>query len=237
MKEKNISLCGKVVHGRGIGKLVGSPTANLEILSKDNPPILGVYASSVCWNEKTYYAVTHIGKRPTIDNDENISIEVHLLNFNQDIYGEKLLVELYTKLREPQKFSDLSALLNQMRRDCIATREFFNLDDLPTKLYMDIEKHKVSVENTEVFLSMKEFDILYLLYSNPDVTFSKEQIYQAVWHEFSNDYFHAVENTIYQIRKKLRPYLRYMDCIKTVVGYGYKFQLNSKASRASQRSR
>ena len=237
MKEKNISLCGKVVHGRGIGKLVGSPTANLEILSKDNPPILGVYASSVCWNEKTYYAVTHIGKRPTIDNDENISIEVHLLNFNQDIYGEKLLVELYTKLREPQKFSDLSALLNQIRRDCIATREFFNLDDLPTKLYMDIEKHKVSVENTEVFLSMKEFDILYLLYSNPDVTFSKEQIYQAVWHEFSNDYFHAVENTIYQIRKKLRPYLRYMYCIKTVVGYGYKFQLNSKASRASQRSR
>ena len=237
MKEKNISLCGKVVHGRGIGKLVGSPTANLEILSKDNPPILGVYASSVCWNEKTYYAVTHIGKRPTIDNDENISIEVHLLNFNQDIYGEKLLVELYTKLREPQKFSDLSALLNQIRRDCIATREFFNLDDLPTKLYMDIEKHKVSVENTEVFLSMKEFDILYLLYSNSDVTFSKEQIYQAVWHEFSNDYFHAVENTIYQIRKKLRPYLRYMDCIKTVVGYGYKFQLNSKASRASQRSR
>lgn len=42
MKEKNISLCGKVVHGRGIGKLVGSPTAYLEILSKDNPPILGV---------------------------------------------------------------------------------------------------------------------------------------------------------------------------------------------------
>ena len=76
-----------------------------------------------------------LGKRPTIDNDENISIEVHLLNFNQDIYGEKLLVELYIKLREPQKFSDLSALLNQIRRDCIATREFFNLGDLPTTLY------------------------------------------------------------------------------------------------------
>ncbi|MDO4286360.1 MAG: riboflavin kinase [Eubacteriales bacterium] len=237
MKEKNISLCGKVVHGRGIGKLVGSPTANLEILSKENTPIPGVYASSVCWKEKTYYAVTHIGNRPTIDNDENISIEVHLLNFNQDIYGEKLLVKLCTKLREPQKFSDLSALLNQIRRDCIATRKFFALGDLPTALYMDIEKHKVSVENTEVFLSTKEFDILYLLYSNPDVTFSKGQIYQAVWHELSNDYFHAVENTIYQIRKKLRLYLNDQDCIKTVVGYGYKFQMNSKISRASQRSR
>lgn len=237
MKEKNTSLCGKVVHGRGIGKLVGSPTANLEILSKESIPTPGVYVSSVYWNEKTYYAITHIGKRPTIDNDENISIEVHLLNFNQNIYGEKLLVKLYIKLREPQKFNDLSTLLNQIRRDCIATREYFNLDDLSAALYMDIEKHKVSVGNTEIFLSTKEFDILYLLYSNPDVTFSKGQIYQAVWHELSNGYFHAVENTIYQIRKKLRPYLNDLDCIKTVVGYGYKFQTNSKTSQASQRSR
>ena len=104
-------------------------------------------------------------------------------------------------------------------------------------LSIDLRLRRVKREETEIALTPKEFDILYLLYSNPDVTFSKEQIYQAVWHEFSNDYFHAVENTIYQIRKKLRSYLRYMDCIKTVVGYVYKFQLNSKASRASQRSR
>lgn len=236
MKEKNVYLRGKVVHGRGIGKLVGSPTANLEVSTKDNIPMPGVYISSVFWNEKTYYSITHIGKRPTIDNDESISVEVHILNFNQDIYGENLLVRLYTKLREPQKFGDLSALLDQIRRDCIATRKFFGLNDSPLTLCMDIEKHRVSVENRDVFLSTKEFDILYLLYSNPDVTFSKEQIYQAVWHEFSNGCLHAVENTIFQIRKKMRPYLNDLDCIKTVAGYGYKFQMNSKASRASQRS-
>lgn len=232
MKGKNISLRGRVVHGRGIGKLVGSPTANLEASSKEDIPTPGVYVSSVFWNEKTYYAITHIGKRPTVDNDENISIEVHLLNFNQDIYGENLLVRLYTKLREPQKFSDLSALLNQIRRDCMAARNFFGLDDLPATLCMDIEKHRVSVGNTEIFLSTKEFDILYLLYSNPDVIFSKEQIYQAVWHAFSNGCFHAVENTIFQIRKKLRPYLNNLNCIKTVVGYGYKFSYESPIKTA-----
>lgn len=232
MKGKNISLRGRVVHGRGIGKLVGSPTANLEVSSKEDMPTPGVYVSSVFWNEKTYYAITHIGERPTVDNDENISIEVHLLNFNQDIYGENLLVRLYTKLREPQKFSDLSALLNQIRRDCMAAKKFFHLDDLPATLCMDIEKHRVSVGSTEIFLSTKEFDILYLLYSNPDVTFSKEQIYQAVWHEFSNGCFHAVENTIFQIRKKLRPYLNNLSCIKTVVGYGYKFSYESSIKTA-----
>ena len=95
---------------------------------------------------------------------------------------------------------------------------------------------KVVRDGEEISLTPKEFDILYLLYSNPDVTFSKEQIYQAVWHEFSNGCLHAVENTIFQIRKKMRPYLNDLDCIKTVAGYGYKFQMNSKASRASQRS-
>lgn len=235
MKEKNVLLRGKVVHDRGIGKLVGSPTANLEVSPKDSIPMPGVYISSVLWNKKTYYAVTHIGKRPTVDNDERISVEVHLLNFNQDIYGENLLVCLYTKLREPRKFNDFSALLDQIRQDCIATRTFFGLNDLSPVLCMDIEKHKVSVGNKDIFLSMKEFDILYLLYSNPDITFSKEQIYQAVWHELSNGCFHPVENTIFQIRKKLRPYLNDFDYIKTVVGYGYKFQINSKTNRASQR--
>lgn len=65
-----MSLQGIVVHGRGIGKLVGSPTANLELSSKENIPAPGVYVSSVLLNEEAYYAITHIGKRPTVDNDD-----------------------------------------------------------------------------------------------------------------------------------------------------------------------
>lgn len=224
--QKIIVLQGKVIHGRGIGKLVGSPTANLELLQGSAIPEQGVYTSRILLNGQSYYGVTHIGKRPTVDNDENVSVEVHFLNFNQEIYGEVIRVQLYMKLREPQKFNDLSALLNQIRHDCIETRKFFRLNDLPASLYMDIEKHRVSIGKEEISLSSKEFDVLYLLYSNPDVTFSKEQMYEDVWHELPNGCFHAVENTIFQIRKKLRPHLGGTNCIKTIVGYGYRFQTN-----------
>lgn len=221
--DKIIIIQGIVVHGRGIGKLVGSPTANLGELRSTEIPAPGVYTSLIFWNKQIYHGITHIGKRPTVDTDENISIEVLFFNFSRDIYGDIIRVQLYTKLREPQKFSDLTALLNQIRRDCIATRKFFGINDLSQALYMDINKHLAIVGKAEVFLSTKEFDILYLLYSNPDITYSKEQIYEAVWHECSNGCFHAVENTIFQIRKKIRPHLNGTDCIKTVVGYGYRF--------------
>ena len=90
---------------------------------------------------------------------------------------------------------------------------------------MDIKTHSVKVDNQQLSLSKKEFDILYMLYSNPQVAFTKEQIYEAVWHEASNGYCHAVENTIFQIRKKIKVYSAQHDFIKTVVGYGYRIQL------------
>ena len=73
--------------------------------------------------------------------------------------------------------------------------------------------------------SVKEFDVLYMLYSNPGMAFTKQQIYEAVWHEKANGYFHAVENTIFQIRKKIKKYSSDKNYIKTVVGYGYKFEV------------
>lgn len=88
---------------------------------------------------------------------------------------------------------------------------------------IDIKKHLVKVDGKEVFLSTKEFDVLYMLYSNPEVTFTKEEIYQAVWHEPSNGYCHAVENTVFQIRKKTATIVKGLTFIKTVAGYGYKY--------------
>ena len=77
----------------------------------------------------------------------------------------------------------------------------------------------------DINFSVKEFDVLYMLYSNPGMAFTKQQIYEAVWHEASNGYCHAVENTIFQIRKKIKVYSVQHDFIKTVVGYGYRIQL------------
>lgn len=75
-----------------------------------------------------------------------------------------------------------------------------------------------------VWRSATEFKLLHLLYLSPDVTFTKKQIYETVWREPANDHLHAVENTVFQIRKRLRPYCKEHEYIKTVTGYGYRFQ-------------
>lgn len=216
-------LTGEVIHGRGIGKLVGMPTANLQISSKIDLPPSGVYVTKIEYKGGTYCGVTNIGTRPTIDNDSEISVETHILNFNQKIYGEQLEISLFKMLRRISKFEDFSALLEQIRKDCIATQEFFGIKKTYSRLQMDIEKHLTKIDNHTVFLSNKEFDVLYMLYSNPDVTYTKEQIYEAVWHEPSVGCCHAVENTVFQIRKKCKAITGSIEFIKTLVGYGYKF--------------
>ena len=212
---------GTVIHGRGIGKLIGMPTANLEIRQEQVLPEAGVYIAQVLLDGQIFCGVTHVGRRPTVDNDRDISVETHILNFNQDIYGRGIELRLYKKIRSPEKFENLSLLLDQIRVDCLSAREYWGIAEIESRLHMDIRTHQVKVDRKEICLSNKEFDVLYMLYADPEVVFTKEQIYEAVWHEPSNGYCHAVENTIFQIRKKLRPYARSHHFVKTVVGYGY----------------
>lgn len=216
---------GTVIHGRGIGKLVGMPTANLNLDQKDKFPAAGVYISKVFLESKTYCGITHIGKRPTVDNDNDISVETHILNFSKDVYGCSMEIQLFTRLRSPQKFDNLTLLLEQIRKDCISVREYWGINQPASRLFIDINTHAVKIDEHQIYLSVKEFDLLYLLYSNPDVTFTKKQIYEAVWHEPANDRYHAVENTIFQIRKKTKQISLSHDFIKTAVGYGYKINL------------
>jgi len=217
------SLSGKVIHGRGIGKLVGAPTANLQISSQDILPPVGVYIAEIVLEKQTYHGVTNIGTRPTVDNDKDISIETLIINFRKDIYGQNMEIRLFKKLRTPQKFDDFSMLLAQIRQDCIAAQDFFGIKSVISQLHMDIEKYQVTIDGQLIYLSRKEFDVLYLLYSNPDAAFRKEQIYESVWHEISAGHCHAVENTIFQIRKKLKTHGNKKDFIKTIAGYGYQF--------------
>lgn len=214
---------GIVIHGRGIGKLVGTPTANLKVENEKQLPENGVYITRIFLDNQIYYGITHIGTRPTVDNDTDISVETHILNFSRDLYGSKIEIQLFEKLRNPMKFDNLSLLLEQIRLDCLSVQEFWGIDYSASRLTIDIKKHLVKVDGKEVFLSTKEFDVLYMLYSNPEVTFTKEEIYQVVWHEPSNGYCHAVENTVFQIRKKTATIVKGLTFIKTVAGYGYKY--------------
>lgn len=216
------TLTGTIIHGRGIGKLIGMPTANLKVENESKLPETGVYITKALLNNSTYYGITHIGMRPTIDNDHDTSVETHIFNFNRDIYGRRMEIKLYIKIRSTRKFEDLSQLLGQIRLDCLSAQEYWGIKPVLSGLYMDAAKHQVKIGCEEIYLSSKEFDILYLLYSNPEIVFTREQIYEAVWHEASNGYCHAVENTIFQIRKQLKLYSEAHDFIKTVIGYGYK---------------
>lgn len=98
MKRFPVSvLQGIVIHGRGIGKLVGMPTANLKVVNESDLPEAGVYISKVMLDSNVYYGITHIGTRPTIDNDRDLSVETHILNFNKEIYGNTMEIQLYRK--------------------------------------------------------------------------------------------------------------------------------------------
>ncbi len=72
-------------------------------------------------------------------------------------------------------------------------------------------------------MGYSRISVLYLLWSHPDISFTKENIYETVWQEPSNQSCHAVENTVYQIRKKLRPFTCGHETIKTITGFGYKY--------------
>ncbi len=217
------SLAGTVVHGRGIGKLVGMPTANLEPVPGTLLPPVGVYLTRILLEGREYLGVTNVGARPTIDRDPEVTVETHLLNFSGDLYGRELKILLYERLRSPLRFPDFSQLLDQIRRDCDTARKFFGVSLPCYPLFMDAQRHLAKLGETELSFSPKEFDLLYLLYSNPDTAFTQVQLYEAVWHQPANGFCHPVENTVFQIRKRLRPYPQGKGLIRTIPRYGYKY--------------
>lgn len=121
------SLHGTVVEGQKIGRQIQFPTANIEASDPDKiVPGYGVYAVQAKVQNKTYTGMLNIGSRPTINNNaDHRSIEVHLLDFDSDIYGEFIEVNFFKKLREEQKFSSLDTLKTQLSLDKEDTIRFF----------------------------------------------------------------------------------------------------------------
>jgi riboflavin kinase / FMN adenylyltransferase len=115
------SLIGKVVAGQQMGRKLGFPTANLQLHPQKFLPRDGVYAVQVInLADEPIAAVMNIGLRPTLAGDKQRTVEVHLLNWSGDLYGQELCVHLVKFLRPEQKFDSLDALKQQIAIDCTA---------------------------------------------------------------------------------------------------------------------
>lgn len=121
------SLEGKVIHGEHRGNRLGFPTANLDIAPDRLLPAKGVYATRAFVNEKKYTAVTNIGVRPTFANPlEFPRVEPHLLDLQEDLYGDFLKLELIEYLRPEETFNSPTELIAQVNRDIEKTKEVIN---------------------------------------------------------------------------------------------------------------
>ena len=113
-------LTGVVVLGKQLGRTIGFPTANLKLPGDKFIPRRGVYsvkAFGILPAQQPVFGVMNIGNRPTVDG-QDISVEVHLFDWDGDLYGETLTVSLESFIRPEQKFASLDALKEQITRDC-----------------------------------------------------------------------------------------------------------------------
>lgn len=117
-------MVGEVIHGKAIGRTVGMPTANLSVLKEKVRPGEGVYGANVIVNGAMHIAVANIGKRPTVDDFDYTSIEAFILDFDEDIYGEEIVIEIFKKIRPVIKFENLQAVKNQVDKDVKFIREY-----------------------------------------------------------------------------------------------------------------
>ena len=113
---RDMKLTGRVVQGRQVGRTIGFPTANLQLVK---PAIIhqGVYGVRVVRKGQVYVGMMNIGTCPTIAADHVQTIEVHLIDFEGDIYGEVLDVHIAFFIREEKKFASLELLVQQLHED------------------------------------------------------------------------------------------------------------------------
>ena len=120
------SIAGRVLYGQQLGRTIGAPTANVQ-LKRVNPPLHGVYRVSVELDGVLQKGVANIGKRPTVKSDGKAHLEVHLFDFDGDLYGRRLDVVFHEKLREEQRFDSLDALQAAIKADFAAARAQWGL--------------------------------------------------------------------------------------------------------------
>lgn len=115
---RNYTLTGKVIYGDRRGKTMGFPTVNIKPSDINKLiPANGVYFVKVYVNDNDYFGMMNIGYRPTVNNERQIFLEIHLLDFNEDIYDETITVEFIDFIRHEQKFGSIEELTVQLKKD------------------------------------------------------------------------------------------------------------------------
>ena len=120
------ALEGTVIHGSGLGSKFQIPTANL-CTENELIPRRGVYVTRLRVDGDSLASVTNIGFRPTVDASESaaLSIETHALDFDRDIYGKRIVVEFWGRVREERRFASLDELVVRIRKDKESARRYF----------------------------------------------------------------------------------------------------------------
>ena len=122
---RNYSIEGRVIYGKQIGRTISIPTANVDI-KKINNPLRGVFCVNVSIenDNQLYSGVANIGYKPTVDG-EALTLEVHILDFNQNIYKSRISIEFLRYLRGEKKFNGINQLKHQINQDIDQARKYF----------------------------------------------------------------------------------------------------------------
>ena len=118
-------MSGRVAHGNKLGRTLGIPTANIHV-HRRRTPVAGIFVAEVLGlDERPLPGVASVGTRPTVEASTRTLLEVHLLDFNREIYGAHVTVNFLRKLREEKRFSSLDELRAWIERDIVDARMFF----------------------------------------------------------------------------------------------------------------
>jgi len=115
-------IAGRVIHGEKKARLLGYPTANVHMFHK-SPPLTGVFAVKL----DSFFGVANLGLKPTFGGVKNLVLEVHLFDFDKNIYGKHVHVTFFKKIRDEKKFSTTNELSSQIASDVNDVKQFFKL--------------------------------------------------------------------------------------------------------------
>ncbi len=118
---------GVVSKGNQLGRTIGVPTCNIVAPVEKLLPPNGVYFTKVFFGEQAYCGVTNVGTKPTVSGEGAVGIETHILGFDEDVYGEEIVLDFLHFQRPERRFASLDELKNQLKQDILKAKEYFQI--------------------------------------------------------------------------------------------------------------